>query len=254
MKHIYALLVVFLVFSCKNEQPSKALTAKDIVNKSIEVSGGHLFDSSSVVVIKFDFRDKSYKASHTPDGRVLSRFMLRDNDTILDFLKGNAFQRYINQVPVKVADSMIPRYSASVNSVHYFSVLPYGLNDKAVNKALIGEEQIKSKDYYKIKVTFNEEGGGEDFEDVFIYWVDKTTFKPDYLAYSYDEDDDKGMRFRVAYNERYVNGLRFVDYDNYKPKRDALPLVDIGNAFDTNNLELLSKIELENVEVELIIK
>ena len=66
---------------------------------------------------------------------------------------------------------MIPAsdsYSASVNSVHYFAVLPYGLDGKAVNKTYVNKVDIKGKSYHKIKVTFNEEGGGEDFEDVFM--------------------------------------------------------------------------------------
>ena len=147
---------------------------------------------------------------------------------------------------------MAIKYSASVNSVHYFSVLPYGLNDKAVNKKLIGEERIKGKDYYKIEVTFSQKGGGEDFEDVFIYWINKASFKPDYLAYSYNEDDGKGMRFREAYNERYVNDLRFVDYNNYKSEDKKFYLIDLAKAFNNNSLKLLSKIELQNVEVDLI--
>jgi hypothetical protein len=143
-------------------------------------------------------------------------------------------------------------YRASVNSVHYFSVLPFGLNDKAVNKTLMGDDTIKTKDYFKVKVTFNPEGGGEDYEDVFIYWINKTNFKVDYLAYSYNEIDGKGLRFRQAYNERFVNGIRIVDYNNYKTENTSIPLEDLGTAFDTDKLVLLSKIELENVEVQLI--
>lgn len=250
MKYISVVIFIFLVVSCKNEQPAKLLTADEIVNASIEVSGGQIFDSLTVV-IKFNFRDISYKATHTPEGKVLSRRIIA-NDTIIDFLKGNIFQRYINEVPVKVPDSMIPRYSASVNSVHYFSVLPYGLNDKAVNKSLLGEEEIKEKNYRKIKVTFDEENGGDDFEDVFIYWINKETSKVDYLAYSYNEADGKGLRFREAYDERYINGLRFVDYNNYKPENASTTLLDLGKAFENSQLKLLSKIELEDVSVDLI--
>ena len=74
----------------------------------------------------------------------------------------------------------------------------------------------------------------------------------DYLAYSYNEADGMGMRFRVAYNERLVNGLRFVDYDNYKPNDSAAALDSLGQAFNNNQLTLVSKIELNAIEVELI--
>ena len=60
------------------------------------------------------------------------------------------------------------------------------------------------------------------------------------------------MRFREAYNERYVNSLRFVDYNNYKAEGTKIKLTELGKAFENNQLKLLSKIELENVKVNLI--
>ncbi len=104
---------------------------------------------------------------------------------------------------------MAVKYTGSVNSVHYCSVLPYGLNDAAVQKKLLEETSINQKPYYKVQISFAEDGGGEDFDDVFIYWIDKKTFKVDYLAYSFHENDG-GMRFREATNERFVNGIRLL--------------------------------------------
>ena len=98
-------------------------------------------------------------------------------------------------------------------------------------------------------MTFNEKGGGEDFEDVFIYWINTDNFKADYIAYSYAEDDGLGLRFREAYNERFVNGIRFVDYNNYKPKDDEVQLVNLDNLFQKNELELLSVVKLKNITV-----
>ena len=117
---------------------------------------------------------------------------------------------------------------------------------------MLAEEKIKEKTYYKIQVTFNQEGGGEDYEDVFVYWFNKQSFKADYLAYSYSEEDGVGMRFREAYNERYVSDLRFVDYNNYKAEDATIQLNDLGKAFENKQLKLLSKIELKNVKVVLI--
>lgn len=249
MKHIYIVLLVFLVFSCKNEQKLKALTADDIVTKSIEVSGGEQFERS---VIRFNFRDKFYVARRDKGNFTLIRMFVEDKDSVFDLLSNSNFERSVNNKSVVLTDSIKSLYAASVNSVHYFSVLPYGLNDKAVNKNLIGEETINGKPYHKVKVSFNEDGGGEDFEDVFIYWIDKATFKVDYLAYSYNEGHGKGLRFRTANNERFVNGLRFVDYNNYKTDDDTLTLSDLGKAYAENKLQLLSKIELKNVAVEFI--
>jgi hypothetical protein len=253
MKNLPIFLFVLLFFNCKNDTiiEIKPLTADEIVNKSISISGGILIENS---IIRFDFRDKYYVARREKGKFSFVRIIAEENrDSIFDVLTNDNFVRIINgDDSMAVGDSLAPNYKASVNSVHYFSVLPYGLNDKAVNKELIGEERIKNRDYYKIRVTFDEEGGGEDFDDVFIYWINKQNFKNDYLAYSYAEEDGQGLRFREAYNERYVNGIRFVDYNNYKESDQFFGLYNLGKAFDKQSLKLLSKIELENVEVDLI--
>ena len=126
--------------------------------------------------------------------------------------------------------------------------LPFGLNDKAVNKTLLGEVKIKDKDYYKVKVTFDQDMGGEDFEDVYLYWFNKQTLKPDYLAYEFHVNGG-GQRFREAFNERYVDSIRFVDYNNYKPKVKGTDIMDIDSLFEADGLELLSKIELFELTV-----
>jgi hypothetical protein len=85
-----------------------------------------------------------------------------------------------------------------------------------------------------------------------VYWFGKQSYKVDYLAYSYNEVDGVGMRFREGYNERYINEIRFVDYNNYKAEDPKIELVNLGKAFENKQLKLLSKIELENVKVDLI--
>ncbi|MEL6484145.1 MAG: DUF6503 family protein, partial [Bacteroidota bacterium] len=89
---------------------------------------------------------------------------------------------------------------------------------------------------------------GDDFEDTYIYWFNTETYLPDYLAYDFHVNGG-GQRFREAYNERYVEGIRFVDYNNFKPKQKDAKVEDLGKAFEKNELELLSKIVLENVQV-----
>tara|TARA_R110001583_G_scaffold192044_1_gene358141 strand:+ start:436 stop:1182 length:747 start_codon:yes stop_codon:yes gene_type:complete len=244
-KTILLFLLITSIFSCKNELKD----ADIIVRKSIEVSGGDIISSST---IDFDFRDKHYKANRDAGLYKFERVFSVPNGNIKDILSNNGFKRFFNDEQRIIQDSMIPKYSASVNSVHYFSVLPYGLEGKAVNKSLLGKSKVKGEAYYKIKVTFNEDGGGEDFEDVFIYWINTETFKADYLAYSYEENHGLGLRFREAYNERYIKGIRFVDYNNYKPKGDNAVLETLDMQFENGKLELLSKIELENVLVTML--
>ena len=246
-KYSLVLIAVILMnFSCK-EKETQVLSAKSIVDKTIEVSGGAKFEVST---ISFDFRDKHYKAIRDNGMYQYERHFTDSINKIKDVLSNDGFQRFINNELIKVPDSMAPRYSRSVNSVHYFSVLPFGLNDTAVNKTLLDEVFIKGKAYHKIKVSFNQDGGGDDFEDVFVYWVAKDNFKVDYIAYSYqDSPTEIGLRFREAYNERYINGIRFVDYNNYKPEKGITNLLSLDMLFEADMLKLLSKIENKNIEV-----
>ncbi|MCF6223448.1 MAG: deoxyribose-phosphate aldolase [Flavobacteriaceae bacterium] len=246
MKKLFlTFLISTILVSCKQE---KQLNTQDIINSAIEVSGGAKFEVSTIA---FDFRDKHYVAKRNNGMYQYERHFKGSTGIIKDVLSNDGFQRFVNDVLIKVADTMAPKYSRSVNSVHYFSVLPFGLNDVAVNKKLLSEVLINEKAYHKIKVTFNQEGGGDDFEDVFVYWIAKEGYKVNYLAYSYLEDNGElGLRFREAYNERFVNGIRFVDYNNYKPKNKEADLLDLDNLFENGKLKLLSKIENKNVVVK----
>jgi len=251
MKYVCVVLIAMLICSCKETGRRGAedvLKAQDIIDQSIAVSGSDKFNQARIA---FQFRDYFYTALRRNGDFSLSRIKVNNGDSIIDILSNEGFSRFINNEFQKLPDSIGRLYAASVNSVHYFSILPYGLNDAAVRKTLLGEERIKNKTYYKIKVTFDAEGGGEDYEDEFIYWVDKQDFKLNYLAYSYEEEEGRGLRFREAYNERFVNGLRFVDYRNFKSQSPEVPLEALAQEHQAGRLQLISTIELEEVSVKL---
>jgi len=245
MKRYLFIVVVFFVFACK-EKDTKILTAQQVVDKSIEACGGNRYLTSNIT---FDFRDKTYVLDVTDNQRTLKRITTTDSSVVVDIRKGNDFKRYVNDSLVVVHDTLASKYANSVNSVHYFAYLPFGLNDPAVNKELLGKVNIKGQDYHKVKVTFDQEGGGKDFEDIYIYWFNADTFKPDFLAYEFYVDGG-GMRFREAYNERIIGGIRFVDHNNYKTKDKSVPINKIDSLFESGSLELLSKIELKNIILE----
>jgi hypothetical protein len=251
MRYLFTILVAVTLYSCKEqrkEQIMQSPSPQDIVDRSIAVSGGEKFNQSRIA---FQFRDYFYTAIRRKGDFTLSRIKEINGDSVIDILSNEGFSSFVNNEFQKLPDSVGRLYAASVNSVHYFSILPYGLNDPAVRKELLGKEQIKTGTYYKIKVTFNEEGGGEDYEDEFIYWIDNQNYKVAYLAYSYEEEDGRGLRFREAFNERFVNGLRFVDYRNFKPKSNDISLESLGQLYLSEQLELVSTIELEDVSVKL---
>ncbi|MEX0315670.1 MAG: DUF6503 family protein [Allomuricauda sp.] len=242
-KTLIGILTLF-VLSCK-DKPKTEVTVQEIVDKSINVSGGDMYASHGT---SFEFRNRKYISQNVDGKKILKRVSMLDSVTILDIKTNTSFERYMNNTMTDLPDSISNRYANSVNSVHYFARLPFGLNDRAVNKELLGEETLKGKEYYKVKVTFDQAGGGDDFDDTYVYWFNKETFKPDYLAYDFHVNGG-GQRFREAYNERYVNGIRFVDYNNYKPKTKGTDILGIGQLFEKGELDLLSKIELSKIEV-----
>ena len=245
MRYLPLFLLVLLI-SCKTSE--KKMTAQQIIDKTILFSGADKVSNSEIT---FKFRDKSYAAFRKNGTFQLYRNYKKDTLIIEDVLKNNGYERYLNSKSVKVADSMVSRYSNSINSVHYFSVLPFGLNDKAVYKKLLKSSTLKGKEYYKVEVTFSKDGGGEDFDDVFIYWIGKEDFLVDYLAYSYHTNGG-GKRFRVLKEQCIKNGIRFVDYHNYKPLSTAISLIDIDQAFESNTLRKVSEIVLKDIEVTLV--
>jgi len=228
-------------FSCEKDE-----SANSIIDKTIEISGGDKFNNTT---IDFDFRSRHYKAIRNNGLYQFEREFQDSLGIFKDVLSNSGYERYLNNEVYDVHDTMAVKYVRSVNSVHYFSILPYGLNDEAVNKTYLREVNIKGVEYDKIKVTFSADGGGEDHEDVFVYYVNANTSKVDYFSYQYFVDGG-GIRFREAYNERYVNGLRFVDYKNFKPKRQDADLYSIDSLYQLDELKLLSKIELENISVK----
>lgn len=243
MKNWYLILALVIVLSCKDASPEP--TAQEIVDKSIAVSGGEAYVTSD---ISFRFRDMEYTASGPVQDRIITRSFQKDSIRIRDVRTPEGFKRYRNDSLLTLSDSLANVYSNSVNSVHYFAYLPYGLNDAAVNKKYLGKATIDTTTYYKVEVTFDQKGGGEDFDDIYVYWFNSKTYEPDYLAYEFHVDGG-GQRFRKAFNARIVNGIRFVDYWNYKSMQLDQPVHEIDKLYESDQLELLSEIKLEEIKV-----
>ncbi|QOD61438.1 deoxyribose-phosphate aldolase [Polaribacter haliotis] len=240
----FFLLILFI--SCKTSE--EKLTAQQIIDKTILYAGADKVANSE---ISFNFRNVNYLAVRNNGTFKLTRTFKKDSSLIKDILTNTDFERLVDNKIVDLETKIASKYTNSVNSVHYFSVLPFGLNDKAVHKKLLKSSTINGKEYYKVEVTFAEDGGGEDFEDVFIYWIGKEDFLIDYLAYSYHTNGG-GKRFRVLKEQCVKNGIRFVDYHNYKPLNKEIKLINIDKAFEENKLEKVSEIVLKNIEVTIL--
>lgn len=241
-------LIAFIgVFSCDQKPKTKEVTAQLVVDQAIKKAGGEGYTNSTM---RFDFRDHSYKNTYKGGAFSLERIKEDSTGLTIDVLDNKGFRRLKNGKFEVVPDTMVVKYSNSVNSVHYFARLPYGLNDAAVKKKLIGTDTINDQPYYEVEVRFTQEGGGEDFQDIFVYWFHTQSFSLDYLAYSY-ETDGGGVRFRRAINQRAVSGISFADYINYKPKSTNVVLSDLDSMYTNGRLKEVSKIELKNIEVTI---
>lgn len=217
-----------------------------IVDNAIETYGGKRYEQAHV---SFDFRKRHYTYTRNGGAYTYTRAFTDSTGRVKDKLDNDGFSREINGEIIQLPEERVTAYSNSVNSVIYFAMLPYGLNDAAVQKEYVGETEIAGKGYHVIKVTFSQEGGGPDFEDEYLYWFDNQTYMMDYLAYSYHTEGG-GVRFRKAVNPRRVGGILFQDYINYKPKNKEAALTALEDLYKKEELEVLSVIELENIQVE----
>ncbi|SHN31373.1 hypothetical protein SAMN04488057_11920 [Cyclobacterium lianum] len=222
--------------------------AQKIIDLSIAAHGGERFQRAE---ISFDFRDRHYEIFKSPERFRYLRSFRDESGMVEDVLDNSGFVRKVNGREVTLPADKENAYANSVNSVAYFAFLPYGLNDEAVIKQYLGETQLENQPYYLIKVTFRQKGGGEDHEDEFLYWIHQEHHRMDYLAYTYHTDGG-GIRFRKATNTHDVSGILLQDYDNYKPEDESLPVESMQELFEAGELELLSQILLENVQVRLV--
>lgn len=243
MKKIYLLqfLIIGLLISCKNNQPD----ARELINNAMKAHGTAVASNGKLF---FNFRGIDYSVARDNGNFKYQRHLMIGTDTIVDQLDNYGFKRFKNNIPQSLADSLASRYSSSLNSVVYFAQLPYGLDSKAINLKYIGKDSIKEKTYHAIEVTFNQEGGGEDPEDVFIYWIDVQDYFIDYLAYSFCEEEC-GYRFRESENRTSLkNGVIIQDYNNFKPKDTSIKITELGDLFNKGELVKLSDIDLKLAE------
>jgi len=242
----YVILLVVAACSTPTEQKQQVADprAQEVVDKAIAYHGGAAYQTAA---IGFDFRDKHYTVKRLPDKYVYTRSWQDTIGFVEDILVNSTdLIRKVDRDTVALTQEWAFKYANSVNSVLYFAMLPYGLNDQAVIKKYLVEVTVKGKPYHKVQITFQQQGGGKDFEDVFVYWFDKATYQLDYLAYYYNTDET-GIRFREAYNRQTVGGILFQDYINYAPLDSTATVFQTDELLEKGQLKELSRIENENM-------
>lgn len=245
MIRYFIFLMLLFVSSCATNNIDNP---QELINKTIEKHGVNRLNTSA---LSFDFRDIHYELKKRKAQTIYSREIKKGDTLIKDVLtNGVLFERTINGSVTKLSDSLKGVYSNSLNSVMYFIQTPLVLLDKSVIKDYKGKTQIKGETYHVLKITFTEEGGGEDFEDEYRYWIHAIDFTIDYLGYNY-QTSGGGTRFRQTFNRKTVKGVLFQDYINFKPQERFVKLDSLPILFEQQQLKKVSIIENKNIHLKL---
>jgi hypothetical protein len=235
------LLSSLLLFGCQEGTEQ----AQEVVEAAQRTHGVRNLEGDTV---RFDFRKHRYLHYREPNGSFFyqRRPVRKEDAQYRDVLSNEGFTRYRKGKAVELSAEDSSAYAASLNSVVYFAFLPYRLNDRAVIKSYEGKEKVGDSSYHRVRITFRKEGGGEDHEDVFMYWFREKDHRMDFFAYRYYRDGG-GVRFREAYDRKRTDGLLVQDYRNFKAPMDT-ELAKLDELWQKDRLEQVSKIETENLK------
>lgn len=248
MKNPFTLIYLIIIFTIVGLSQSED-NAQSIIDKTIEKYGGTAYKNA---LIEFDFRDRHYKVFRKNGKFLFERFYSDTSGNIHEGFDNKSVFKKINEQEIDLTTKKSNSIKESINSVIYFFTLPYSLNDRAVIKKYLGENTIKNQPYYLIEVTFKQEGGGTDFEDRYVYWINKKNYSMDYFAY-YFHVNGGGSRFRSVHNVREVEGIVFGDQENFtSDKISNNNLENYKQLFENGNLKKISDINIENVKVTIL--
>lgn len=225
------------------ETGTNSLSAADqLIAETIEAHGGDLYKTANY---SFVFRENTFQFKNDGAKYEYSKTYEKEGAVVKDLLRNETFSRTINGELVELTDEQKENGGEGINSVIYFATLPYKLSDKAVNAKQKESISIKGKKYDVIEISFDQAGGGEDFDDKYYYWINESTHKIDYFAYNYSTNNG-GVRFRSAFNTAVVDGITFQDYVNYEAKVGT-PLKDLPLLYEKGKLIEVSKIKTEKL-------
>lgn len=243
-----SILLLLVLFACA-EGPGEGVEVNrsrvdEIIDSAITFHGGERYDDMRV---SFRLRNRDYSIYRRGGNFSYTSLHSDSLGTHRRELSNAGFVETIDgkALVLNAKDSL--SHAESVNSVVYFTLLPVFLKDPAVFKTLDGKDTLDQKIYHRVKVTFAEQGGGADHDDVYYYWFDADDYSMDFLAYSFTVNDG-GSRFRKAINMRRINGIVFQDFENYKgPAPDSL--AHIAGLYKDGGLKLLSTVEINQISV-----
>ncbi len=198
--------------------PSGEAEAVALVRATQEAHGSDALEGAT---LHFTFRGDAFTAMRD-GGRFRYTRTTRDERAreVVDVLDNSGLSRTVNGDDAPIPASEVGSLTTAVNSVVYFATLPAPLSDAAVQARALGPDSVAGQPYDRLEITFAQEGGGNDWEDRYIYWVHPERRTLDYIAYSYELAEgasganDTGHRFRRVIGTGDASGFRTQDYAN----------------------------------------
>ena len=240
--------VLLLAGGCQSPEPTPSAAA--VIDSARAAHGAPVLDEA---VVTFDFRGDDYRVRQNGEQFHYRRSYADSlGRPVTEGLTNEGIYRVVDGDTVSLSSSERDAVETTVNSVTYFALLPEPLGDSAVQPTYSGRDTIDGVPYHRVKVTFRQEGGGSDWEDVFMYWFRTDSYAMDYLAYAFGQgpDEEPGTRFRDAYNVRRVNGVRMADYRNYTVDTlSADQMEEYPDLWARDAARLVSEIALDSVQV-----
>jgi hypothetical protein len=201
--------------------------------------------------LEFTFRNIKFKVMQNEGQFRYERTFVDSSGIFHDIIDNEGFKRFLNEKELKLDSLDVAKHSQSLNAMVYFLYLPLKLNDPSVKKKYIDEVKIKGKRYHKLEISFDQNEGGADHNDVYYYWFDVEDYSMDHFAYS-----SGGNRFRAVLKSHDVSGVIFQDYINYQmPLNDSTTTVmKYDSLFESGKLRELSRIEFMDMRLMTISK
>lgn len=243
---------VLLVLSsgCTTPTPDPSTNLDAYLDTVIAAHGGDVLDRATVT---FTFRGDDFTLRRN-EGQFRYERVTTDSTgrRMVEGLTNTDVYRVVEGDTTALSNEEQRTIATAVNSVAYFALLPYPLQDPPVQATYAGADTVAGTAYHRVAVSFSE-GGGQDYQDEFLYWFDQATHALDYMAYAYGiggPAEDQGTRLREAFNVRTVNGVRIADYYNYRAAGIEPDMLEAyPDSLTQDAVEQVSTVALEDVRV-----
>lgn len=212
------------------------------VRRAVQAHGAARLAEATV---DFSFRGTPHRMTRSGGRFRFERWPRPDQHEVLT---NEGYALFVNGERAKLSAAAAAARARSLNSVVYFASLPYVLEDPAVNAVHAGQQEVDGETYDVLEVTFDLEGGGEDHDDRFRYWLDPESGELELMAYSFTRGEG-GVRLRVRTSTVGAGGVTFVNWKNFGDPNADTPLSQLPKLWLQGELPELSEILLDDIRV-----